>query len=104
MLWLPFGNLFPILDCLAQPEYRLRCLVNGSLIPMLCWCPWIAYPFLNECRGEVDWGAGGEEKGLEERREERLQSGYKININKKKGKKEGRKNEKDEGQMVGIKG
>lgn len=47
---------------------------------------------------------GEEEKEWEERKEERLQSGCKININKRE-KKEGRKGERmKDRQMVGIKG
>lgn len=75
MLELGFGNLFPLLGCLALAKYKGRCLVLPPL-DKSCFVETHGrlVPFLYRNRGVVDGGGrqrgGGHEK--EEKREGKL--------------------------------
>ena len=62
MLWLALGNLFLMLECLAQPEYRG--ISYGSLIWHALMTPKGDLPFLKGyIRGEVDEDGGEKREG-----------------------------------------
>lgn len=79
VLWLALGIIFLVLDCLAQAEYRERCLVLWQL-HMPCFVIFMGgQPFLSEYRGQVYGREEDREREWKERREGRMQLGCKIN-------------------------